>query len=42
MINDCITEEGFVRILPNYFKFNSDNVMNGSDGFFVSLVKMEN
>ena len=42
MINGCITEEGFIRILPNYFKFNSDDVMNGSDGFFVSLVKMEN
>ena len=24
------------------FNFNSDDVMNGSDGFFIALVKMEN
>ena len=42
MISDCITKEGFIRILPNYFNFNSDDVMNGSDGFFIALVKMEN
>ena len=42
MISDCITKEGFIRILPNYFNFNSDDVMNGTDGFFIALVKMEN
>ena len=40
MINDCITKEGFIRILPNYFNFNYDNVINGSDGFFIALLKM--
>ena len=41
MLENCITEKGFVRILPNNFNFNSNNVMNGSDGFFVSLLKMD-
>ena len=41
MLENCITNEGFVRILPNNFNFNSNNVMNGSDGFFVSLLKMD-
>ena len=41
MIENCITKEGFVRILPNHFNFNSNNVMSGSDGFFVSLLRMD-
>ena len=42
MIDGCITKEGFIRILPNYFNFNSEDVMNGSDGFFVAMLKMVN
>ena len=42
MIGGCITKEGFIRILPNYFNFNSDNVMNGSDGFFIAMLEMVN
>ncbi|MDC0093981.1 hypothetical protein OAI86_06620 [Alphaproteobacteria bacterium] len=41
MLENCITKEGFVRILPNNFNFNSKNVMDGTDGFFVSLLKMD-
>ena len=41
MLENCITNEGFIRILPNNFNFNSNNVINGSDGFFVSLLKMD-
>ncbi len=41
MLENCVTKEGFVRILPNNFNFNSNNVINGSDGFFVSLLKMD-
>jgi 16S rRNA (cytosine967-C5)-methyltransferase len=40
-IESCITENGFIRILPNHFNFNYKNVMNGSDGFFIALLKME-
>ena len=40
-ISRCITEEGFIRILPNHFNFNDKNVMDGSDGFFIALLKME-
>ena len=40
-IESCITEKGFIRILPNHFNFNYKNVMNGSDGFFIALLKME-
>ena len=42
MIDGCITKEGFIRILPNYFNFNTDNVMNGSDGFFIAMLEMVN
>ncbi len=40
-INDSITKEGFIRILPNHFNFNFENVSNGSDGFFIALLKKE-
>ena len=40
-INDSITKEGFIRILPNHFNFNLENVSNGSDGFFIALLKKE-
>ena len=40
-IDCCITKEGFIRILPNHFNFNYKNVMDGSDGFFIALLKME-
>ena len=40
MISNCITEEGFLRILPHKLGFNSNKVEGGSDGFFISLVKM--
>ena len=38
-IDDSITKEGFIRILPNNFKF--ENASNGSDGFFIALLKKE-
>lgn len=41
MIESCISKEGFLRILPNNLNFGSDDVINGSDGFFVSLLKMD-
>ena len=41
LIESCITKEGFLRILPNNLNFGSDNIINGSDGFFVSLLKMD-
>jgi len=41
LIESCITKEGFLRILPNNLNFGSDNITNGSDGFFVSLLKMD-
>jgi len=41
LIESCITKEGFLRILPNNLNFDSDNIINGSDGFFVSLLKMD-
>jgi len=41
MIESYISKEGFLRILPNYLNFGSDDVINGSDGFFVSLLKMD-
>ena len=40
-INDSITKEGFIRILPNHFNFYFENVSNGSDGFFIALLKKE-
>ena len=40
-INDSITKEGFIRILPNHFNFNLENVSNGSAGFFIALLKKE-
>src|SRR6056300_558897 len=40
-IEKCITTEGFIRILPNYFNFNCKDAINGSDGFFVALLKMD-
>ena len=40
-INNSITKEGFIRILPNHFNFNFENVSNGSDGFFIALLKKE-
>ena len=40
-IDCCITKEGVIRILPNHFNFNDKNVMDGSDGFFIALLKME-
>ena len=40
-INDSITKEGFIRILPNHFNFNFENDSNGSDGFFIALLKKE-
>ena len=40
-ISDSITKEGFIRILPNHFNFNFENVSNGSDGFFIALLKKE-
>ena len=40
MISNSITEEGFLRILPHKLGFNSNKVEGGSDGFFISLVKM--
>ena len=40
-INNSITDEGFIRILPNHFNFNFENVSNGSDGFFIALLKKE-
>ena len=41
LIESCITKEGFLRILPNNLNFGSNNIINGSDGFFVSLLKMD-
>ena len=41
MIENCISKEGFLRILPNNLNFGSDDIINGSDGFFVSLLKMD-
>lgn len=41
LIENCITKEGFIRILPNYFNFSANNDINGSDGFFISLLKMD-
>ncbi len=41
-IKKAITKEGFIRILPNYFNFSSENVINGTDGFFIALLKKEN
>jgi 16S rRNA (cytosine967-C5)-methyltransferase len=41
LIESCITKEGFLRILPNNLNFGSVNIINGSDGFFVSLLKMD-
>ncbi len=41
LIESCITKEGFLRILPNNLHFGSDDAINGSDGFFVSLLKMD-
>ena len=41
LIESCITKEGFLRILPNNLNFGSDDIINGSDGFFVSLLKMD-
>ena len=41
MIANCITKEGFIRSLPNSLNFNSKDVVNGSDGFFISLLKMD-
>jgi 16S rRNA (cytosine967-C5)-methyltransferase len=40
-IEKCITTEGFIRILPNYFNFNCKDAINGSDGFFIALLKMD-
>ncbi len=40
MISDSITKEGFLRILPHKLDLHSNKVENGSDGFFVSLLKM--
>ena len=41
MLENCVTKEGFIRILPNSLNFKSNNVTNGSDGFFVSLLRMD-
>ena len=40
-IEKCITTEGFIRILPNYFNFSCKDAINGSDGFFIALLKMD-
>ena len=41
LIENCISKEGFLRILPNNLNFGYDDIKNGSDGFFVSLLKMD-
>ena len=40
-IEDSVTKEGFIRILPNSLNLGSDDIGSGSDGFFVSLLKMD-
>ena len=40
-IEDSVTKEGFIRILPNSLNLGSNDIGSGSDGFFVSLLKME-
>ena len=40
-IEGSVTKEGFIRILPNSLNLGSNDIGSGSDGFFVSLLKME-
>ena len=40
-IESSVTKEGFIRILPNSLNLGSNDIGSGSDGFFVSLLKME-
>ena len=40
-IEGSVTKEGFIRILPNSLNLGSDDIGSGSNGFFVSLLKMD-
>ena len=34
-----ITSEGFLRLLPNYFKKHKDQRLNGNNGFFSTILE---